>query len=162
MSWGLYASPGYASADLNGPQLLAGNVVAADTGAIAASYGNPFIAHGWKTVLFWNTYETRSYTDPVTMLPATLYTGLQQFVEPSSGQTLDLPSGLPISVSVNQTALISDGNMVSLDPTKSVDVSATFDRATCTFYELAVLEFLPNNVVRCQRRWNHIRDTSRR
>jgi hypothetical protein len=147
MGWGLYASPGYASADLMGPQLMGASVLPADTGAITASYGNPFIGHGWHTVLYWNTYETRTHTDPTTMLPVTLYTGLQQFVEPTSGLLLDLPSGLPISVSVNQTALISDGNSITLDPTKSVDISATFDRATCTFYEIAVLELVPNNAM---------------
>ncbi|MDB4952675.1 MAG: hypothetical protein JWO36_244 [Myxococcales bacterium] len=144
MSWILAASPGYASAHLSGPGLQSAGVLPADTGKITAAYGNPFVAHGWNTALLWNPNATRSYTDPATMLAVTLYTGLQQMVEPTSGQLLDLPSGLPISVSANQTALISDGNTLTLDPTKSVELSATFDRATCTFYQMDVIELLPN------------------
>jgi hypothetical protein len=147
MSWALFAAPGYASADLFGPTLQSGTVLAADTGQITASYGNPFVAHAWNTALVWATSATRSYTDPMTMLPVTLYTGLQQIVEPTAGQLLDQPAGLPISVSANLTALISDGNTLTLDPTKYVELTATFDRATCTFYEMRIVELLPNTAM---------------
>jgi hypothetical protein len=144
MAWELYAAPGYASAAVAGPTLQAGTVLPADSGQITVAYGNPFVAHNWNTTLLWHASAARGYTDPATMLPVTLSTAFQQFVEPTSGLLLDLPSGLPISISANQTALISDGNTLMLDSTKYVEMSATFDRATCTFYKMEIYDLVPN------------------
>jgi hypothetical protein len=147
MGWTLNAAPGYLIGSSIGPQLNQAVVLGSDSGVLNVPYANPFIGHGWNTVFDWGTFESRSYLDPATSLPATLSASMRQWVEPAAGLVLDLPAGLPITISVNQTALVSDGLTITLDATKAVDVTMMTDQSNCTLYTFAVLDLLPNQAM---------------
>lgn len=144
MAWSVVAAPGYQIANNTGPLLQYGTVLPADSGAITAPYGNPFTAHGWNSVFTWATSVSRTYTPPAKNLPMTLVAGLNELAEPSPALLLDLPAGLPQVVQINQMSLSSDGMTVVLDPTKSVELALTADKASNTFYQFNIYELVPN------------------
>ena len=145
MNWSVNAAPGWEIANGAGPQLEAGGVVLADSGAITVPFGNPFAAKGWKSVFTWATNKSRTYVIPgLGNLTGTFYTGLNQIAEVTPGLTLDTPAAVPIVISINTTPLATDGATVALDPTKSVTLSLLADRADPLFYQFNVYELRVN------------------
>lgn len=151
MNWSLVAAPGYRIASNAGPLLQAGSVAAADTG-IAAKYGNPFTVRGWNTILTLATVESRNFLLPGTMAPTPgidLFAGMNQYIEPSAGFSLDLPAGLPIVISLDDVPLITDGQKV-MQPAKFVTVTFVVNPApgvtgpVATFYGLQVFDLAIN------------------
>jgi hypothetical protein len=151
MNWSLVAAPGYRIASNAGPLLQAGSVAAADTG-IAAKYGNPFAVRGWNTILTLATVESRNFLLPGTMAPTPgidLFAGMNQFIEPSAGFSLDLPAGLPIVISLDDVPLITDGQKV-MQPGKFVTVTFVVNPApgvtgpVATLYGLQVFDLAIN------------------
>lgn len=154
MNWSLVAAPGYALASNAGPALQGGGVAMTDTG-ISAPYGNPFAARGWNTIFTLATQETRVYAPmgPMGMpTPITLFAGMNQFIEPTEGASLELPAGLPQAIKIGDVQLAPDGLMIQA-PTKFVDVSFTVDTPTLasgpapspTIYELDVFDLVVNS-----------------
>jgi hypothetical protein len=151
MNWSLVAAPGYRIASNAGPLLQAGSVAAADTG-ITAKYGNPFAIRGWNTIFTLATVESRNFLLPGTMAPTMaidLFAGMNQFIEPSAGVSLDLPAGLPIVISLDDVPLITDGQRV-MPPNKFVAVTFVVNPApgttgpVATFYNLQVFDLAIN------------------
>ncbi len=154
MNWGLAAAPGYAIASNAGPPLQGGGVAMTDTG-ISAPYGNPFAARGWNTIFTLATQETRVYAPmgPMGMpTPITLFAGMNQFIEPTAGASLELPAGLPQSITLDGVLLAPDGLMIK-PPTRFVDVSFAVDTPMLasgpapgpTIYELDVFDLVANS-----------------
>ncbi len=141
MAYYIHAAPGYNIASNTGVQLNAAGVAATDTGNISLMYGNPFDGDGWHGIVTWATNESRSYT--VNGLPVTLGTGLNEFVEPGQGLDLALDAGLPTSISIDQTPLLTDGMMVTIDPAKSVDLSFVPDQPGATVSQMQLYELVP-------------------
>jgi hypothetical protein len=145
MNWSVNAAPGWEIANGAGPQLEAGGVALADSGALTAPFGNPFAAKGWKSVFTWATSKSRVFSVPgLGNLPATLYTGLNQIAEVAPGLTLDTPAALPIVVTINTTPLATDGTTVVLDPTKPVQLSLLADKPDALFYQFNIYELRVN------------------
>jgi hypothetical protein len=98
MGWSCLAAPGARRGVVAGPTLNDGGIAISDT-SIVSAYGNPFAALGWSELLFYNTYESRTV-----MLPGGqaigFDAGLQSIVQPSAGLVLDMPAGLPESISL--------------------------------------------------------------
>jgi hypothetical protein len=145
MSWSVVAGPGYQIVSNSGPVLIAQSLAVGASGAINVPYGNPFVAaHDWPDVMTWSTSASRTYTPPALALPVTASTGLYQLVQPTAGMTLDLPAGLPITITMGDTTLTTDGATVTVDPTKAVPVSFVSDVADNTLFQLQLFELVPN------------------
>lgn len=142
MNWGLNAAPGYLVVQTTGPALRFGGILPTDTGIMAA-YGNPFVARKWNTILTVATAETRTFMQPDTMLPVQLAAGMNQFIEPSAGYTIDLPAGLPELISLDGKPLSTDGLSLAR-PSKFVEVTFVSDADTATFYSVQIFDLLPN------------------
>jgi hypothetical protein len=144
MAWAVVAAPGFATANLLGPRLNSGTVLAADPSTITAQYGNPFIAKGWQTALQWSTSSSRPFTPAGAVGPATLSAGLTQYAVPSPGMTLDLPAGLPELITLDEQPLSTDG--VAIDkPIKALSASFIVPPTpTNTLFVLTVYELVPN------------------
>jgi hypothetical protein len=143
MVWQLHAAPGATYAVDNGPLLTQGSIGMADTGAVTATYGNPFVAKGWPTTLTWQATASRSYTPDGQTLPATLQAGLQQIEAPTSGQMLDFPAGLPEAVSIDGLPLSADGVEIP-KPTAAVNVTFVSAIQNNTLYAVNLYELVPN------------------
>jgi hypothetical protein len=149
-SWSINASPGWSAGSNIGPRLEAGTVAPTDT-MISAMFGNPFEGRGWKALLQLTTSAARTYMfQGVAMsLSASMYT----VAEPSTSLVLDLPAGLPVSVQVNQIPLITDGNTLTLDLSKPVEISATVDKPNGTLYAATLYEVtLSSDMMAVERR----------
>jgi hypothetical protein len=144
MAWSVVAAPAWKLANNSGPVLMASAVDVATPGTITTPYGNPFAALGWTSLFTWSGTRTRTYTVPSLMLPVTLVAGLFQLDDVQAGLTLDLPAGLPVLVSINKTALNSDGQTITLTPGKAVELSLVADRPMNLFYQWNVYELVPN------------------
>lgn len=144
MAWSVTAAPAWQYANNNGPVLQSLAVAETDNGIITTTFGNPFVGVGWKTLFLWTANKRRAYTVPSLTLPATLYTGLNQYDEPSAGLVLDQPAGLPVLVSINQMPLTSDGLTATLDPAKSVELSLVADKTANTLYQFNIYQLVPN------------------
>jgi len=145
MSWSVNAAPGWEIANGTGPQLNAAGIALADPGAITAPFGNPFAAKGWKSVFTLGSNKARTYMVPSLMnLPATFYCGLNQIAEVVPGLTLDTPAALPIVVSINTMPLATDGQTITLDPAKAVDLSVLADKTDALFYQFNIYELRVN------------------
>jgi len=143
LTWSVVASPAYEVVSNLGPPLTSGTVTTATT--ITNTYGNPFTAkHDWPSVFTWAATANRTVTAAGQSLPATLYSQLYQLAKPTGTTTLDLPAGLPITITMNGTPLTSDNMMVTVDPNKAVDVSFQADVVTNTLYQLQLFELVPN------------------
>jgi hypothetical protein len=145
MGWSVVAAPGAAFASNAGPVLQSGAPLPTDTG-ISASYGNPFAArpaHPWRSLVTFATSSSRVFTPTAAgrMLPATLYAGLNQFVEPSPGLDLAMPVGLPVLITLGTTQLTADGVMVAR-PAGYVEVSYIVDNDKATIYSLQLFELI--------------------
>jgi hypothetical protein len=140
MSWAVVAAPGYASASGLGPTLNSAGVLATDTGAITAPYGNPFASRGWNAMFEWVSSNNRSVTlSGGGAAYVATSGGLQDFAEVSSGLSLMTPAPLPITISVNGTALVADNMTLAMDLSKPVTLSLEADtNATPTMYQFNV------------------------
>lgn len=136
MTWRVTASPGASVGATNGVGLAGGAVAMADT-SISSSYSDPFAS--WPAVLTYTTAASRTYT--LGGAPVTLSASLSSSLDPAAGLTLDLPAGLATGTSIAQTALITDGMPVSLDPTQPVAVDLTTDKAANSWYAIRIDEF---------------------
>jgi len=144
-SWSVVAAPGYQIVSNSGIVLTAGGLTVGASGALNVPYGNPFVAkHDWPDVMTWSTSATRTFTPSAMGLPVTPQTGLFQLIEPTAGLTLDLPAGLPITITMGATALTTDGVTMTVDPTKAVPVSFQADKVDNTVYQLQLFELVPN------------------
>jgi hypothetical protein len=142
MAWYLNAAPASEIGN-SGPQLNAAGVAPTDTGALSATYGNPFSSLGWDAVMLWDTVEYRTFTPSGQTLPATLYAQLYEYVLPTAGVTADVPAGLPITISINSTPLVTDGMTITIDPTMQVDISFQTDTsAPCTLYQMQLFDLV--------------------
>jgi hypothetical protein len=146
MNWSVNAAPGWQIANGTGPQLEAGGVAPADSGAITVPFGNPFAGHDWRSVFTWASSKSRTFMVPgVGNLPATLYTGINQIAEVAPGLVLDPPAPIPVLVTVAQVALGTDGKTITIDPTKGVDISLVADIPTpALFYQFNIYELRAN------------------
>jgi hypothetical protein len=153
MSWSLVAAPGASIASNAGPVLQSGIVAMADPG-ITVPYGNPFMSRGWNTIFMLTTFESRVYApmDGMGMAtPITLFAGMNQFFDPAHATDLELPAGLPRTITFGDVLLTSDIVTVK-PPTKFVDVSFTIDTPMLTsgpapsptIYELDVFDLVVN------------------
>ncbi len=147
MYWEVLASVDSAHGQAGGTQLnLAAVPSTQAAGPINASYANPFGSFGWGSVLAWLTSESRQFTDSGSGKSITLSTGLQQFVDASNTDPLDLPAGVPLTVSIDHMPLVSDGMAVALDlgatGTAVLAIDST-DHATNDLYEWTVYELVP-------------------
>lgn len=132
MNWNLVAAPGYAAASNAGPLLQSGMVTATAPG-VSLSYENPFTTRGWNTIFTLVTSVSRVYTGPVgpmgTIVPVTLFAGMNQFLEPPSSPTavvLDGPAELPQVITIGSTVLMSDGAVIK-QSSQFFNVSFTVD-----------------------------------
>ena len=145
MNWSLNAAPGSEIANGAGPQLEAGGVALADSGALALPFGNPFAAKGWKSTFTWATSNGRAFAVPgLQNLVGTFYCGLNEIAEYSPGLTLDTPAALPVLVSINSMTLATDGQSIPIDPTKPVTLSLVADKTDATFYQFNIYELRVN------------------
>jgi hypothetical protein len=145
MSWSVVAAPGYQIVSNAGPVLQAAGV-APGADSINVTYGNPFVAdHDWPDVVTWSTAESRTFTPPALGLPVTPQAGMFQLVFPTAGMNLDLPAGLPITLTMNGTALTTDGATMTVDPAKAVSVSFVADAQNNTLFQLQLFELVPNS-----------------
>jgi len=143
LAWDLRAAPGFASGNNLGPLLQAATPLATDT-KITAAFGNPFTAqHDWRSVLTWSTQASRTVTPPGQALPVTLFAGMFQRDFPTPGLQLKLPAGLPQLITLDGTALSSDGVLVQ-QPIRAVTLTFATDVPSNTFYQAQVFDLLPN------------------
>jgi hypothetical protein len=140
LGWACVAAPGYQRGAVNGPTLNDSGILPTAT-TITAAYGNPFASLGWKELLFYNSYESRTVTLPGGQTLG-LNAGLETIVQPSASQTFDMPAGLPQSISLNEMPLATDNMTVTVDPTKYVHITMVNDRTANTFVEVALFEVL--------------------
>jgi hypothetical protein len=142
MSWSVVAAPGYRYASGAGPALQSGSLSAADVG-VSVKYGNPFAARGWHSMFTLATSESRTITPAGTVTPVTLMAGMTQVIEPSAGFELTLPAGLPFTISLGGTPLLTDDIKIAR-PAAFVEVAFQSDTTTATLFNLQVLDLLPN------------------
>jgi hypothetical protein len=151
MGWAVRAAPGALIAAPTGPMLNSGTVMAADTG-VNARYGNPFAGppHRWSSIFTLGTSESREIMLPVPdmpamMLPATLYAGMSQFVDASTGATglVGLDAGLPELIKLGNRSLSTDGQSIPR-PTQFVEITFSADVAANTLYSAQLFELLPD------------------
>jgi len=147
MYWEVLAAPDSQHGNAGGTQLnLAAVPSTQAAGPINASYANPFGSLGWGSVLAWLASESRQFTDTASGQSITLSTGLQQFVDASSTDPLDLPAGVPLTVSIDQMPLVTDGMAVALDlsatGTSVLSIDGP-DRPNSDLYEWTVYELVP-------------------
>ena len=152
LGWSLTAAPGSARGVINGPTLDTLGIALTDT-QITAAYGNPFSSLNWKDTLFYNSYESRVITLPDSTT-ISVNAGLESIVAPATGLTLDMPAGLPQSISMltttGMTPLSTDGAMVTLDRTKYVTFSMLNDRAASTFVQIALYDLTSDGTTATQ------------
>jgi hypothetical protein len=145
MSWKLVAAPGYFLGQASGPVLNSGSLAPTDAGVIV-KFGNPFVARGWKSMFAIVTSEARVYTPTGTMTPATLFAGMNQFIEPSAAATsLQFDAGLPRDISLDGVPLSTDGMTVPL-PTKLARVTFAVDSPN-TLYNVQLYELVLNGAM---------------
>ncbi len=147
LSWSVVASPGFETANGLGPTLDSGAETAAGSGAavaVTAPYGNPFASRNWGSMFEWVSSNNRSVTLPGGGAAYTATSGgLQDFATVASGLDLATPAPLPITISVNGTALVADNMMLPLDLTKTVNVAIDQDTSdTPTLYQFVVYQLI--------------------
>jgi hypothetical protein len=144
LNWAVVASPGFETANGYGPTLNSAALTTASSPSVTAPYGNPFASRNWGSMFEWVSSNNRSVT---LTGGGTAYTatsgGLQDFATVASGLNLATPAPLPITISVNGTALVADNMMLPLDLSKTVDVAMDQDtNDTPTLYQFAVYQLI--------------------
>lgn len=143
-SWAVHAAPGHELAVDTGPQLAGATAVPGDT-VVQATYGNPFEARGWSSVLTWSARATRSYTPPGQAAAVTLVAGMfQRELDPAAGLALDLPAGLPELIRLDGESLSVDGATTIKQPIRPVEITFEADRDGATLHELELIEIAPS------------------
>ncbi len=143
-SYFVRAAPGWSVGQPQGISLVQGSLAATAT-SIAAGFGNPFTSLGWTSIVEYTTSQSRTYMFDMThtvTLTATMQTLAEVGSEPL---TLDLPAGLPITISIDATPLTVDGMSVQLDLSKPVVVDATLDRPQSSLYVARLVELDPSS-----------------
>jgi hypothetical protein len=143
IGWLINAAPGYARGVINGPTLNTLGIAISDT-QISAAYGNPFSSLNWKETLFYNSYESR--TAMVGGAPLALNAGLETIVAPSTTLTLDMPAGLPQSISIADHPLATDNDTITIDRSKYVHFTMVNDRDNSTFLQIALYDLTSDGV----------------
>jgi hypothetical protein len=143
MNWSVVAAPGFATASGLGPTLDSGAETAAGSGAaaaITAPYGNPFASRNWGAMIQWVSSNTRSVTlTGGGAAYGAVSGGFEDFATVSSGLDLNTPAPLPITISINGTALVADNMTVPLDLTKPVTLQIDQDTNSApTLYQFNV------------------------
>ncbi len=138
MRWTVTAAPGIDVGASRGVSLATAAVGAADP-PLNDTFGNPFVAKGWRSLFLFATSATRAFTPVGQALPVSLRTELFTYTEPTPGMELDLPAGVPELITIDGVALSSDGLSVPR-PTQQAKVSfvagGTSNVFTVTLYEL--------------------------
>ena len=137
MGVAVIASPGFARGNVNGPTLNDLGLAMTDT-AIQLPYGNPFASLGWKELVYFNSYESR--TVMIGMTPLTLYAGEQSFVAPGGSVVFDWPAGLPETISLANRPLATDNTTVMVDPATYLPVTLVNDKPANTFVSVDLYE----------------------
>ncbi len=139
-SWAVVAAvtPGTSS----GPRLSTGSVAMTDT-SISLAYDNPFTSPAWNTEVFIASSATRMYAPGAPTLPVTLSASLFELADPSA--TFDFPAGMPTSIAVNNTTLMSDGMTVTIDRTTAVTVSFAADMSNNALYQIQLFALMPDS-----------------
>lgn len=146
MNWAVRASPGHAFAAELGPPLNSGAINTLSQAPLAVTYGNPFLARDWASTFTFSATASRTYTVPNTAVDITLVAGIAQVLDlgvTAAGTPIDLPVGVPQTISIDGVALITDGLTVPT-PVLAPVVTFTADRADNALYELVVFEIAPN------------------
>jgi hypothetical protein len=142
MSWSLIAAPAYRVASGLGPVLHSGTVAMGEAG-VAVAYGNPFTARGWNTMFTLATSMNRTFTPANTTAQATLFAGMNQFIEPGASDRIDLEAGLPVTIRIDGTLLATDGQLIA-PRTGFATITFDADRPSNTFYTLQVFDLVAN------------------
>ena len=114
---------------------------------VTTSYANPFVATRlWHTVFTWVISNNRTYTPTAGSLAGQvigLAAQLDTLREPGNGATADsatLDAGMPTSITLGATPLVTDGIQLTDDVTTPLVISFTSDTATNTVYQIQVFE----------------------
>ena len=146
MGWLMTAAPGAAAAFTGGPVLISGTLTEASPTQLTATYGNPFVGKGWPAVVELRAQSSRPYTDPVTAAGIDLAGSMTSLVAASTlgaGATLDVPAGVPQTVSLDATPLTTDGLMIPR-PVVAPVITFTTDGTADTLYTMVVFQLTPN------------------
>jgi hypothetical protein len=148
MSWGVVAAPGANIAATAGVNLTGATITnAAGMGTIGASYLNPFISKGWGSIFIWSTSSLRAFTPDGAPGPASMMAALYQLSAPRDGITLDMPVGMPESITLDGMPLSSDGVTIAR-PTKPAICSFQVPPTPMnTLYRLELYELVPNTAM---------------
>lgn len=145
----LNAAPGGQLANMSGIQLRNQGVDPLAP-SVTLPFGNPFSAtFGWKSTLLFAATAVRAFT-PATGanagIPTTLASQLFAIVDAEQGGPIgpQLAAGLPTSITLGGTPLMTDGLSVGIDPTAPQAVTFTADITANTLYQVVVLELVPN------------------
>jgi hypothetical protein len=122
---------------------------------VSLSYENPFATRGWNTIFTLVTSVSRVYMAPMdgTMVPVTLFAGMNQFLEPPPSPTsvvLDGPAGLPQVITIGSTVLINDGASIKqssqfFNVSFTVDAPASTAAQGPTSYNLQLFDLVRNS-----------------
>lgn len=137
-SWQLVAAPGADAGTFAGVTLQSGAVAMTDT-TITTGYAMPFDALGWKPVLalFAGASRSVSVGGATTRLGASLQTD----VDPARPGALDVPAGLPRRIAIAGRELVADDTPVTIDPSRSFDVTFEHDGTTAqTWFQISIDE----------------------
>ncbi|MBV8757512.1 MAG: hypothetical protein JO257_09565 [Deltaproteobacteria bacterium] len=135
-SWVISAAPGATVGTSFGPQLLTGAPAAADT-MITAMYGNPFESLQWPAIFNLTAVGTRTYT--FNTVPVSLNAALAAYVD-ASATDAPFTAGLPTTVTIDQTQLTTDGQMVAINTAKPIEITFSPDQSTNTVYTAQIDE----------------------
>ncbi len=141
MSWTLIAAPGVDHAASRGVTLDSAAVLATDP-PLAVSFGNPFVAKGWRSLFLYSTVATRSFTPAGQTLPVTLRSELFTYTEPTAGMMMTLPAGLPELITIDGMPLSTDGLAIP-KPTRQATVSFIAGGSS-SLYSVQLYELVPN------------------
>ena len=141
-SWSLSAAPGATVGTAFGPQLLSGVPAATDT-MVSAMYGNPFESLGWPAIFGISATGTRTYM--FNAMPVTLGASLWSYVD-AGATSATFDAGLPTTINLGQTQLTTDGQMVTVDATKPIEITFSPDQSTNTLFTARIDELVVNGM----------------
>ena len=108
---------------------------------VTAMYGNPFESLGWPAIFGISATGTRTYM--FNAMPVTLTASLWSFVD-SSATSATFDAGLPTTINVGQTQLTTDGQMLTIDPTKPIEITFSPDQSTNLLFTARIDELVVN------------------
>jgi hypothetical protein len=138
LGWRVDAAPGYSAGASLGVPLVVRTIGATDA-MVMAMFADPFaVGLGWKPALSYTASSSRNFT--LGGATIALAASLGMVVDPGPSLTLDLPAGLPTAISLDGTALVTDGMTVAADPAQRAEVRITTDKA-CSWYRGQLVEY---------------------